>query len=410
MTTKNNKMNKLILTLSTILILCSSTIAQSYNNWRGPARDGHYTETGLLKQWPANGPEMIWSYDQIGAGFSSAVVSNGKVYITGMEENMGFVYILSNNGTFEKKYPYGIEDTGNYPGTRSTPVIINNLMYIAGSQGDLVCMDMNTGQKKWSKGLFSDFDGSNIRWGFTENMVVDGDLIFVSPGGKKFNIVALNRNTGAVVWANSDKDGVSAYCSPLLVNHHGKKILVTMMATDVVGLDAATGKLMWSFPYANQRNIHPNTPIYHKGDLYVFSGYGMGGYKLRLTADGKSVSQIWENKLLDPQVGGAVLVDGFIYGSGDRNRRWFGVNWETGEVVFETRELDKGTVIAADGMLYAYTERGELALLKPSKGSFEIVSKTAVTLGTNQHWAHLVIDKGVLYVRHGNTIMAYKIK
>jgi outer membrane protein assembly factor BamB len=271
-------------------------------------------------------------------------------------------------------------------------------------------MDLNTGQKKWSKGLFSDFDGSNLRWGFTENLVIDEDILYASPGGNKYNVVALNRNTGNLVWASPGKGGLSAYCSPLLINHRGKKMLVTLMANDVIALDPKNGKLLWSHPYANNRSIHPNTPIYHDGDLYVFSGYGKGGYKLRLNADGSSVSKVWENDRMDPKTGGAVFVDGYLYGSGDRNRRWFSVDWKTGEVVQEARDIDTGTVLAADGMLYAYTERGELALIEPKAGTFRVVSQTRVELGSDQHWAHLVINNGILYVRHGNALMAYDIR
>ncbi len=403
-------MNKLLILFSMLVFCATSTLSQSFNNWRGPARDGQYPDKGLLKQWPESGPKLLWVYESLGIGFSSPVIANGKVYVTGMEGDMGYVYILSDKGRFEKKFPYGKEDTGNYPGVRSTPTIVGNLMYLATSQGEFFCMNLNTGKKQWSVNLFTDLDGKNIRWGFTENIVIDGNLIYVSPGGIKHNIVALNRHTGALVWSNDEKDGLSAYCSPLMINHQGRKMLITMMARDVVALEAATGKLIWSFPYANQRNIHPNTPIYHKGDLYVFSGYGMGGYKLRISKDGNSVTQVWENKLLDNQLGGVVLINGFIYGSGDRNRRWFGVSWESGAVISESREIDKGTVIAADGMMYAYTERGELALLRPNNGKFDVISKTMVTHGINQHWAHLVINNGVLYVRRGNAVMAYNIR
>lgn len=403
-------MNKLLILLVFVWLSAGTVSAQLFNTWRGPARDGHYPDKGLLKQWPESGPKLLWVYENLGIGYSSPVIANGKVYITGMEDETGFVYILSEKGVLEKKYPYGKEDKGQFPGTRSTPTIIGNLMYLAAAQGELVCMDLNNGQKIWSKGLFSDFDGANITWGFTENMIIDGDIIYVSPGGKKNNIVAINRKNGNLVWSNSDKESLSAYGSPLIINHRGKKILVTMMAKDVVALDAANGKLLWSFPYANRYSVHPNTPVYKNGELYFFSGYGLGGYKFKISDDGNSYTQIWENKQLDNQLGGVVLIDGHIYGSGDRNRRWFAVNWETGAVTHESKEIDKGTVIAADGMLYAYTERGELALLKPSAGKFELVSKTTITHGNNQHWAHLVISNGVLYVRHGNALMAYSIK
>jgi len=403
-------MNKQIILLSIIVFSASYLSSQLHNNWRGPARDGQYPDKGLLKQWPEGGPTLLWVYENLGIGFSSPVIVNGKIYVTGMEEDTGYIYILSDKGVLEKKYPYGKEDKGQFPGTRSTPTIIGNLMYLAAAQGELLCMNLNNGQKLWSKGLFSDFDGANITWGFTENMIVDGDIIYVSPGGKKNNIVALNRMNGNVVWSNAGKEGLSAYGSPLIINHHGRKILVAMMAKDVVALDASTGKLLWSFPYANRYSVHPNTPIYKDGDLYFFSGYGLGGFKFRLSIDGNSYTQIWENKLLDNQLGGVVLIDRHIYGSGDRNRRWFVVNWDTGVVTHESREIDKGTVIAADGMIYAYTERGELALLKPDGGKFEVVGKTNITHGNNQHWAHLVISNGVLYVRRGNALMAYNIR
>jgi outer membrane protein assembly factor BamB len=403
-------MKKIIVIIINLLFLVQLGGAQSFNNWRGPNRDGHYPETNLLKSWPAEGPRMIWAYEKLGAGFSSPVFVNGKIYITGLEGEVGYVYVLSEKGEFQWKFPYGNEFFSSYPGARSTPVIAGNLLYMATGHGELVCLNIETGQKVWSKGLFTDFDGSNIRWGFTENMVIDGDRIFVCPGGKKYNVVALNRHDGSVIWASPGKGGGSAYGSPLLFSHGGMKIFVAMMQDEVVGLNAANGNVLWSTPFQNRWSVYPNTPIYKDGELYVYSGYGTGGYKLNLVAGGQSVVKAWENDRLDPKTGGAVLVDGYLYGSGDRNRRWFGVDWKTGEVVHESRDIDVGTVIAADGLLYAYTERGELALLKPDNGKLSVVSQTRIELGSEQHWAYLVIKDGILYVRHGNALMAYDIR
>lgn len=353
---------------------------------------------------------MVWAYEELGKGFSSPVIHNGQIYVTGLEEEMGYVYILSMEGELIKKHPYGEEEADNYPGTRSTPNIIGELMYIATSKGALVCFDLTTGKTKWTKDLFSDFDGSNIRWGLTENLLIEGDVIYVAPGGEENNVVAINRHTGSLIWSGKGKGERSAYCSPLLINHNGNKILVTMMGTHILGMNAEDGALLWSYPYKNQHNIYPNTPIYSNNSLFLFSGYGKGSIRLALNHDGSEVEEVWKNETFDNQMGGVILHNGYLYGSGHRNRRWFAVDWETGEIKHESRDIDKGTVIFAEGLLYAYTERGELALIKPMEGSFEIVGTAKVTLGSDQHWAHLVIHDGILYVRHGNALMAYNIR
>ena len=403
-------MKKLVAFFVLFIVIYSTAIPQVFNNWRGPNRDGHYNEVNLLKEWPENGPTMLWAYEGIGAGFTSPIIHNGSIFITGLRGDMGYVYEFSMEGKLIRKFPYSKEIDTQYAGPRSTPTIADNLMYIASGYGVLVCLDIKTGKKVWEKDLFNDFDGKNIQWGFTENLIINGDMLYCAPGGNMYNVVALNRHNGNLIWTSKGKGGLSSHCSPLLFNHNGRLMLVHMMQNDIIGLDASSGELLWSHPHANRFNIHPNTPIYHNGYVYCFSGYNFGGVMLRISDDGSSVSKVWEDNKPDPQIGGAVLVNGYIYASGDRNRRWFCVDWKTGEVKHESREIDKGTVIAADNMLYIYTERGELALVEPKPGGFRVVSKTSVELGTDQHWAHLVIHNGVLYVRHGNALMAYDIR
>jgi outer membrane protein assembly factor BamB len=402
-------MKTLILKAFIILIAFTSAQAQVANNWRGPSRDGVYHEKNLLPEWPAGGPSMVWAFDKLGAGFTSPVIANGKIYITGMEGQTGYVYILSAGGRLENKYPYGPEIYQSYPGGRSSVLLADNHLYLVSGNGLLVCMDISNGSISWKKDLFNDLDGKNLRWGYTENLIINGDMIYCTPGGKKNNIVALNRKTGEVIWTSEGAGGTSAYCSPQLVNHNGRNLLITHMEKHIVGVDAGTGRLLWSHSHTNQHNIHPNTPIYHQGSIFAFSGYGKGGTKLKLNSVGTAVTEEWFSSDLDNQLGGAVLVDGFIYGSGDRNRFWFCVDWETGKTMYSSRDLAKGTVIYADGRLYIYTERGELALVEPTPAGFNIKGQTEIKLGSDQHWAHLVIDNGILYVRHGNALMAYKI-
>lgn len=355
---------------------------------------------------------MLWSYETLGKGFTSTSIDNGKIYITGIEGETGYLHILTLSGQLEKKIEYGsdIFSPSGFPGSRSSPTVAGNLVYIVSGFGKLYCIDSKAGKTVWSKDLFSDLDGKNIRFSFTENLLINGKMIYVSPGGIKNNIVALDRFTGNLILTSEGKGDVSAYCSPLLIDSYGKKLLVNMMSTYTVAVDAATGAVVWSFPYANNNKIHPNTPIYKDNSLFIFSGYGYGSKRIQLNADGSQPTVIWSNTTLDPQFGGAILKDGYLYASGDRNRKWFCVDWKTGEIKFESTELDKGAVIEADNLLYAYTEKGEIALLEPLGGSFKIISKASIKLGSDQHWAHPVIKNGVLYVRHGTALMAFNIK
>lgn len=399
-----------IILISVLSVLISTGFAQTATKWRGPDGNGVYNETGLLKKWPASGPEITWHFDQLGQGHSSPAIANGLIYVSGMADNNGYIYALTPDGKLKWKASYGKEFTESYPGSRSTPVIAGNLLYIYSGLGVLTCMDANNGTVKWKKDVFSDFDGQNIRWGVTETVVVDGGLVYVTPGGKKNNVVALNRNNGDLVWSSPGKGELSAYCTPLLVELTARKLLVTMTAENIIGLDASTGKLLWSHPHTNRYQVHANTPIYADGGLFCFSGYGQGGVKLELSADGSSVKKVWFSDKLDSRIGGMVLVNGWLYGSGDNNREWRCIDWKTGAEKYAEKTIGKGVVIYADGMLYCYSDKGELALVEANPAGFKIAGQTKVELGSDQHWSHPVIDNGRLYLRHGNVLIAYKIK
>ncbi|WP_167615247.1 PQQ-binding-like beta-propeller repeat protein [Maribellus sediminis] len=400
---------KTILSLFFILIFTSASLAQKPTVWRG-GNNGVYAETGLLQAWPENGPEILWSYEELGEGHSSPVFANDKIYLTGMVDGEGFIFVLSQDGKLLWKKSYGKEFTDSYPGARSSVVVDGDLMYVYSGYGVLSCMDSGNGDVKWTKNAFEDFDGANITWGVTETVVIDGDILYFTPGGKKNNVVALNRFNGDLIWTSAGKGELSAYCTPLLVELPARKLLVTHTADHILGLDAKTGQLLWDFPHTNRWKVHANTPIFYNGGLFCFSGYGQGGVKLNLSEDGSSITKAWTKTELDSRMGGMVVVDGYLYGSGDNAREWRCVDWETGEETYAAKDIAKGVTIYADGMLYCYSERGELALVKADPKAFEIVSKTKVELGSAQHWAHPVINNGRLFVHHGNALIAYKIK
>lgn len=391
------------------ILLTSSIQAQEPTRWRGPAGDGIYPCKDLLKSWPADGPEILWSYQGFGKGHSSVAISGEHIYTMGMLEATGYLFKFGMDGKLVYKKPYGPEYTESFHGSRGTPTVAGDLVYLLSGTGKFYCVKAADGSKVWTKDLFNDFDGSNITWGMNETPVVDGDVIYITPGGKKFNVVALNRKSGELIWASAGKGELTAYCTPLLFEHNGRKILATHTKDHLIALDAVSGELLWSQRHTNEWQVHPNTPIYKDGMLYFFSGYGEGGGMMKLSADGSSAKRIWSQKKMDSRMGGAVLIDGYVYGSGD-SRVWSCYKWETGEEMFTSDSIGHGVVIAADGMLYCYSMRGELALVEPDPTEFKVVSQTRVTLGSEQHWAHPVIHHGVLYVRHGNALIAYKIK
>ena len=394
------------------LVFTISTLAsaQEATLWRGPRGNGIYPDKGLLREWPAEGPEMAWHVSGLGQGYSSPVLANGKIYVTGMVNKIGHVFVISLDGKILNQFPYGEDWHANYPGSRSSPTIVGDLIYVYSGQGKVVCMNASDGQVQWSRDLFKDFDGKNITWGVTETPVVDENILYCTPGGSRNNVLALDRFSGDVIWSSKGKGNRSAYCTPLLIKLPLGKLLVTHTASNIIGIDASNGKLLWSENWPNQYSVHANTPIFHDGSVYCFSGYGRGGIMFEIDGRGNRVKTRWTDKSLDNRMGGAVLVDGYIYGSGDYSRSWKCINWQTGEQAFESTLIGNGAVISADGLLFCYSQRGELALVPADPGGFKVTGKTRISLGTGQHWAHPVIHEGLLYVRHGDVLMSYKIK
>ncbi len=396
--------------IALVFTIPTLAMAQEATLWRGPMGNGVYPDKGLMREWPADGPEMAWHVSGLGQGHSSPVFANGKIYVTGMLDRTGHVFVLSMDGRILNQFPYGEEWHESYPGSRSSPTIAGDLIYVYSGQGKVVCMNGSKGSIRWSRDLFRDFDARNISWGVTETLVVDENTLYCTPGGTRDNVVALDRFTGNVIWSSRGEGNRSAYCTPLLIKLPLAKLLVTHTASNILGIDASNGKLLWSQNCPNQYSVHANTPIFHKGSVYCFSGYGRGGMMFELDGRGNMVKIRWTEKTLDNRMGGAVLVNGHIYGSGDYSRSWKCINWETGEQIYESTLIGNGAVISADGLLFCYSQRGELALVPADPGGFKVTGQTRVSLGSGQHWAHPVIHEGLLYVRHGDVLMSYIIK
>ena len=378
------------------------------SQWRGENRDGIYHETGLLKKWADDGAEMLWYIEGLGDGYTSPAIANGKIYITGLDGDNLVLFVFDLDGKFLNRKVVGSEWTGSYPGTRSAVNVNDGKLYIFGGMGTLHCLDEATLNEVWTKDLIAGFGGSNLTFGITESPLIVGEKIFITPGGEKNNMVALNKNTGALIWSSMGAGTISAYCSPQYIEGYSVPIIVTCTKEEVIAINAETGDLLWSQPQPNKYDIHPNTPIYSDGMIFSTTGYGGGSWLYRITNDGRDAELVWHNNV-DNQIGGAVKSGDYVYTSGHNNRGFYCIDWYTGEIKYKVNQISPSAIISADGMLYVYSEKGEMALVKPNPDKFELISSFKVTLGTNQHWAHPVIHDGILYVRHGNVLMAYKI-
>jgi outer membrane protein assembly factor BamB len=383
------------------------------SQWRGEHRDGIYYETGLLKVWPDEGPQLLWLYEGLGDGYSSAAVANGRVYVTGLTGENLVLHVLDIEGQTIAKKEIGKEESARYPGPRSSVTVLDGKLYLFTAYGEVFCLDEVTLDVVWTKNVIEEYDSEVIEWGMCETFLIVGDKLYVTVGGEVHNMVALNKDTGDLIWTSAGKGWESTYCSPQYISGYDVPIVVTSTHEYIVGFHALTGDTLWSHKQINRFNIHPNTPLYSNGHFVSTTGYGPatggGTVQLRLTNGGRGIEEVWKNEV-DNQMGGIVKVGNYLYTSGHGNRGFFCADWTTGEIKYQSTDIGNGTIIYADGMLYYNSDRGEVALIKPNPEKFEIVSRFPITYGTSEHWAHLVISNGVLFVRHGDALMAYNIK
>ena len=391
-------------------------VAGDWPQWHGPSRDNISKETGLLKSWPEQGPALLWSTkENLGQGYSTVAIADGFIYTTGMIDERGILFGLDLHGNLKWKKEYGPEWSGGWPGVRCTPTVDGPSVYVVSGKGTAACFDAKTGEEKWTVDALGEFEGEYGKWGIAESPLIVADKMICTPGGRKATVVALDKKTGDVVWASESMGGKSSYCSPMLVEMGETKLIVTMTDHHIIGIDAENGEILWTHDSAlyqgKAKGINPNTPIYHDGSLYVTSGYGKGGAKLKLSADGRKVeSQEWVNLDLDCHHGGVVRVGGYIYGSNFKGK-WLCLDWQSGRTMYQVEWIAKGSVSYADGMLYCYEEKnGTVALVKASPEAFDVVSSFTVSQGEGMHWAHPVICNGRLYIRHGNVLAAYDIR
>ncbi len=395
-------------------------VAEDWPQWRGPRRDGISRESGLLAEWPTEGPKLLWQAHEVGDGYSTPSVVGDRLYlISNKGPDDEFVQALAVDdakvvwSTHIGKV--GANKGPQYPGSRSTPTVDGDALYVLGSDGDLACLDRKTGQPRWQKNLRSDFGGQPGQWAYSESPLVDGDMLICTPGGAEATLLALDKKSGDVVWKSAQPEAdQAAYASIIVVEFGGVKQYVQFLQKGLVGVAADSGKLLWR--YAKTAEGSPAnipTPIAHDGMIYSAAGRSGGGL-VRLKVDGDAISaeQVYFIPKMPNSIGGAVYLKGYLYGTNTQGLMC--ADFASGEVKWQERGVGAASVCFADDRLYVHGEKDEVALVEPSpegyreKGRFTLPDQP--DRGKSQAWAYPVVANGRLYIRDLQSLWCYDVR
>nr|WP_319265418.1 PQQ-binding-like beta-propeller repeat protein [uncultured Draconibacterium sp.] len=410
--------NLLILSAIFLLFSCSQNKTEIYQ-WRGEDRKGIFDEQNLLKEWPEAGPEELWYVEGIGDGYGSPTITDNEIFITGAIDSTATLFCIDLNGEVKWQVPFGKEWVTSYPGSRSQPTVVDDLIYVGSGMGNLLCLNRSNGAVVWEKRFVEDFNGIYPRFGHSEAPLIDGDKVFWTPGGKEYNVVGLNRFTGELLWNNPGHGERSGYNPGTLIELPTRNIFVTFSAYNMMGLDTETGELLWTHAQDNvpldkrqpgMGDTHSNCIIYDNGYIYYAAGDGNCGVKLQLSEEGTEISEVWRNTGFDSYMGGIVKIDDHLYGSATSKKFFRSINATSGELS-DSLKLGWGAVVAADDLLYYYGQNGTLSLVDfDDAGKMNQISEFKITRGAKEHFSHPVIKNGILYQRHGQVLMAFDIK
>jgi len=384
----------------------------SWPQFHGAKADNLSTETGLLKQWPETGPKLLWTAKGIGGGFSSVAIVDGLIYTAGNLDGKTTITALDLDGKIQWQIANGKAWTGDHPGTRGTPTIDGSRLYHESPHGEVLCAEAKTGKEIWRLNILEKFNSRNIPWALAESLVIDGKRVICSPGGKETAVVALDKMTGETVWKSPSAGDLIGYATPAIAEHQGLRMILTMTAKALIGVNADDGDLLFRHEHITAYDVNALRPIFQDGHVFISSGYGSGSELLKVTVDGKKagVERVWATKDLDNHHGGVILLNGYLYGS-CHSPKWACLEWKTGKKMYAEKGVGKGSLTYADGMLYTLSERSKMGLVKATPEGHEVISQFSLPKGgEGPSWAHPVVCGGRLYVRHGDFLYAYDVK
>lgn len=409
-------MLRLISTMIVTLTLNTLATAADWPQWRGPDRNGVSKETGLLQEWPQGGPALRWKAADIGTGYSSPAIVRGRVYLQTTRDSEEQALALDEKSG-NKVWSMAIGKVGanrgpQYPGTRSTPTVDGDSVYCLASNGELVALAAADGKVKWQKQLRNDFAGQPGNWAYSESVLIDGDALVCTPGGDEAPVVALNKHTGNTVWKAEDVPdmGTAEYASLMILDDGKSKQYVTFLRKGIVAVDAKTGKFLWRYDRTIDQGANILTPVVSRNRVFSAGSRSAGGtVELKAEGDGFAPQELYHDRGLSASIGGAVLVDGALYGTSPQ--AMFCADFATGKIHWTERALGNASLCYADGRLYVRGHQsGDVALVEPSLEGFREKGRIQQPdRSPTQAWPHPVVANGGLYLRDQGVLLCYDV-
>jgi outer membrane protein assembly factor BamB len=385
--------------LALSLLLSTAASGGDWPHYRGPAHNGSTPES--VAPFSASGPKELWRV-QVGIGLSSVTVAGGRAYTAGYDDNSEKLLCLD-AATGKTIWTHSWRaKRGNFlfeGGPRATPTVDGGRIYMVGADGHVACVDAASGKPLWEKELMRDFGGRRMDWGFSGSPTVDGRNVIIDAGGTGASTVALNKETGALVWKSGDDE--PGYASPIVAELGGRRTAVLLKAGALVGYDAGRGGELWRFDWQTSYKANAATPLVIGDTVLISSGYNHGAAAVRVTRGG--ADQAWFTKSLKAHFNTPVHRGGFAYGfDGDVGRKsaFVCVDAASGEEKWRAREVKSGSVILAADRLVVLTEAGELILAEASPKAFAEVAR-AKTLPA-RCWVQPTLAQGRLFCRNNN--------
>jgi outer membrane protein assembly factor BamB len=385
-----------------------------WSQWRGPKREGLSEESNLLMSWPADGPNLLWTSGDLGAGFSSPVFSKDAAYITGdVGDTLQIFAIGLDNGTLKWKSANGKAWKKPYGGARGSCAYDDGRVFSYNAYGRLACLDAKDGKEIWVVDTAKKYGASKIYFGMSEAPLIDGDGVIVTPGGKKALMVRLDKKTGKELWITKPKpEETATYCSPILAELGGKRQIITCGSRHAFGINAKNGKVIWAFRHQIEKSASAAIPVLHDDLLYISNSSREKGLSYCLKIDtpaGKAV-KIWDSKFAIFH-GSAIGVNGKVFGASRKNvKGWGRLDFVSGKIDYMLPDLEVGSSVYADGRLYCLAQSGKMAMLIPGDKGFDLAGQFTLAEKKKDAWAHPVILGGKLYLRYGPKLYCYDIR